>query len=282
MANLFQILLTLVSAMFFGFLAVLVGIGGGLFYVPYLIFVLNLEPVTTLTSSVAILFTSTSGTIKYSKSKYIDFKVGFIFLGFAIPGSFLGSYVAEVLLTDTKIIKVLFACLIGGIATSKLLLLNLSKEKKNIQIKGHTFWSVNRKISTKDGKIFEYNVKIGFGMLFIFLGGFLAGILGVGGGLIFVPILSSVSGLPAPIAIATSTFMIVIVTVIVLFTRFSLFTGDIFLVIMWGVVLGLGSIIGGYIGASKVSKLSSKKLLSIFWVVAIFSALRIMIDIIFV
>ena len=278
MINLPLVFLTIVCAIVFGFLAVLIGIGGGLFYVPYLIFVLNLEAVSTLTSSFAILFTSTSGTIKYSKLKYIDYKIGLLFVLVAIPGSLVGSYVAEVIITDINVIKILFAYLIGGVAFIKLIQLNLLKNQKPVKLKNFSFWTMKRKVLTKDGAIFEYDVRVGFGVIFSFFGGFLAGILGVGGGLVFVPILSSLSGLPISIAIATSTFMIVIVSIFVLATRFVLFTGDFFTVLIWGLILGISSVIGGYIGASKVSKTDSKTLVSLFWGIALLAALRILID----
>ena len=280
MLNIFQIVLTVVFAIIFGFLAVLVGVGGGLFYVPYLIFVLDVGIAATLTSSLAILFTATSGSIKYSKLKYIDYKIGLIFVAVAIPGSVIGSYAAETILVDTSILKTLFACLLIGIASIKLALLKFGKRQGSQKRRSYPFVRINRKLATNDGKIFHYDAEIGFGVIFSFLGGLLAGVLGIGGGLIFVPILSSLAGLPTPIAIATSTFMIVIVTIFVLVTRFIFFSGgDISVIVTWGAIIGISSIIGGYIGASKISKTDSKKIIAFFWVIALVSGLKIFFDV---
>jgi len=139
-----------------------------------------------------------------------------------------------------------------------------------------------RKIIDKDGTIWEYDVKIGVGRIFAFFGGVMAGLLGVGGGLIYVPVLSSVSGLPIHIAAATSTAMIVVVSLVGFITRSSSRIGDGTLNLTqlteFGLPLLIGSIIGARFGALKVKKINSRELLTFFWVIAMLAGIRILVS----
>ncbi len=269
--------LTAVVGILFGILAVMIGIGGGLMNVPYFIFVLNIPEIATLTSTYVILFTSVSGSIKYYKQNRIDIKTGLIFAGIAVPGALLGAYTAQKIITDVSTIKFLFAILIGITAIKNLLKKNGENDVNGTPVEDdheESFFLQKRRIVAQNGHVYEYTVKIGVGSLFALLGGFVAGLLGVGGGIIFVPLLTSLVGVPIHIAAATSTFMIVFMTIVILITRFALFDGDVSLVLFWGTTLAIGAVIGAYIGAAKAKKINSIKLLKLFWFVALLSAIR--------
>jgi len=65
-------------------------------------------------------------------------------------------------------------------------------------------WVWRRKIVDSSGKIFEYDVRIYPALVLLFLGDLASGFLGIGGGLIVVPILAAYVGLPIHLAVATS------------------------------------------------------------------------------
>jgi len=269
--------LTALVGILFGILAVMIGIGGGLMNVPYFIFVLNIDEIATLTSTYVILFTSISGTIKYYRQNRIDIKTGLIFSVIAVPGALLGAYTAQKIITDVSIIKFLFAVLIGLTALKNLLKKNSPSDTEGTPVlEDHeeSFYLQKRRIVAENGQVYEYTVKIGIGSLVALAGGFVAGLLGVGGGIIFVPLLTSVVGVPIHIAAATSTFMIVFMTIVVLTTRFLLFEGDITPVLFWGTSLAIGAVIGAYFGAAKAKKIDSVRLLKLFWFVALISSIR--------
>lgn len=269
-------IITAVVGVFFGIIAVVVGIGGGLMYVPYLDFVINIGTTATITSTFVILFTSISGGIKYHSQNRIDKRTALIYLILAIPSSILGRIFKEYVIGDNvTLMRGLFAILIGFTAVFNLYKIYRGRNKvEEIEPeKEKKGWTEHRRIETDDGTIFEYDVKLGVGSLFALLGGFLAGLLGVGGGIIFVPVLTSISGVPIHIAAATSTFMIVFVTITVLLT-YAIVGGNLMVVLQWGIPLSIGAVIGARFGAAKARKIESKNLLSAFWVVALLASIR--------
>lgn len=274
----------------FAIVATVVGIGGGLLNVPALIFLYGVDDINaTLISSFVIVFTSTSGFLKYREQLRIDYKTAGIYLALAIPGSILGGLVAEQI--DPTLMRQLFAILIGVSAIRGIYKAYTSRKDAVFEptheddddttikeIKQLREDSSYRRITDRQGDIYEYNIKIGIGMLFALLGGFVAGLLGVGGGIIFVPLLNTISLVPIHVAVATSTTMIVIVSLIAVITRFIErgATGDlnIIYILSYGIPLALGSIVGAYIGAAKMKQIDAKQLVVFFWVIALLAAIR--------
>ncbi|MHA2503832.1 MAG: sulfite exporter TauE/SafE family protein [Candidatus Kariarchaeaceae archaeon] len=275
------IILLLVLGVLFAIIATLVGIGGGLLYVPSLIFLFSIDTINaTLISSFVIVFTSSSGFLKYRQQKRIDMKTALIYLSLAIPGSVFGGYAAEQL--DGTLLKQIFAILVGisAIRGIRKIYMNSKTVSDSNEREAESTPKLppNRRIVDIQGEVYEYNIKLNYGMIFAFLGGFIAGLLGVGGGIIFVPLLNVISGVPIHVAVATSTTMIVLVSTIAVITRFTerSLTGelDLELIFSYGIPLALGSIIGAYIGAAKVKDINSEQLKFLFWVVALIASLR--------
>jgi uncharacterized membrane protein YfcA len=101
----------LVLGFFYAILASMIGIGGGLLYVPTLDFVFELETIdATFVSSFVIVFTSTSGFLNYRSQNRIDMKTARIYLMYAIPGVLISSSFADDI--PKKILNQLFFILI--------------------------------------------------------------------------------------------------------------------------------------------------------------------------
>jgi uncharacterized membrane protein YfcA len=84
-----------------GTLGSMLGVGGGIIMVPALTF-LNLSPTQAAsTSLIAVMSTSVSSTIEYSRQKRIDYPLGLEMAACAIPGGVLGYVLSEYLLEDT-------------------------------------------------------------------------------------------------------------------------------------------------------------------------------------
>lgn len=279
-----------IAGIVFGIVAPMVGIGGGLMYVPFLVFIITVSKDSTATfiSSTVILFTSLSGSYSYLKSKRVDIRTGLIYSIFAIPGGFLGGWVGDVLITDNHTLRLIFAVAIGLTAIFNLYKIykmngakaSTTEEVEDIPKTGLAkifAYTEKRHIVTPDGTTFDYTVKMGRGAAFSAAGGFVAGLLGLGGGIIYVPVLANLSSVPIHISVATSTFMIFFVTIGVLITRYFTFTGSFVEVLEIAPALALGAIIGAHIGAAKARKISSKKILSFFWIIAFLAAIRMII-----
>ena len=307
--------LTLLSkiALFFvgllvGALSPTFGIGGGLITVPILILLFGMDGnLATATSLGLIIFTTLSGTIAYYVEKRIDLKLAGLFMLFAVPGTLLGGFGANYIAKNNfelDIVQFLFAAFMITVAGSKLLSLikegkkNEKRKKKNTEpftseIKklketenidnskkdAESFWVSNRlyRDFLDQRKIaFKYEVKIFPNIMVAFVGGLFGSLLGLGGGIIYVPVLTMLMGVPIGIAAATSTFTILISSILPVFLRFSYIQWD------YVLFLALGTIISASIVPKFICKVQSEKLLLGFWIIVVITALRLLINVIMI
>ena len=79
-----------------GAYGVIVGAGVGFLLAPLLILVWGLEPGTAVGTSLAVvLVTAVSGSLRYARSRSIDYRSGILFAVAALPGSILGAVAAD-------------------------------------------------------------------------------------------------------------------------------------------------------------------------------------------
>ncbi|MHA1303012.1 MAG: sulfite exporter TauE/SafE family protein [Candidatus Heimdallarchaeaceae archaeon] len=274
------------------------GIGGGLLTVPLLILIYGSKygfdgETATATSLGVIIFTSLSGTIAYIREKRIDFRIAFTFMVFAIPGSVSGALLSRWIKEQNYEIdyfQYFFAGTMILIAIYKITTILLEKrnhhskdveKQKDDNEQSKTpeekpWWKesvLHRSFTDKRGVNFEYQAKLIPGVFIAFLGGFIGAMLGLGGGVIYVPILTMALGVPAGIATATSTFTILFANPFAVALRFSS--------IKWNFVLflSLGTIISANIVPMFLHKVKSKWILTGFWALAILAAVRLLLKV---
>ena len=287
------ILFIIIIGFLTGILASLIGIGGGLIIVPSMIFFFDLLPSqATLISSFVIIFISFSSSYKNYKLKRIDYKTAFIFFLICIPGSILGGLTSEII--NPQFLKFIFGITliiysIRGFYKSiksiksyqNNMISNVNSSDKLVQTNNSSEHINNRYIVDSDKTEYLYNVKFGPEMIIIFIGGYLAGLLGLGGGIIFVPLLYSFLGLPFIIVVATSMFVIFLNSIIVVVSRivFQIINSglDYSILLEYGLPLSIASTIGAYLGSSLTKKIGQNYLSIIFWSIAIFASFRMMI-----
>lgn len=257
-------LLLIAIGMLAGFTGSLVGLGGGFIVVPALAFLYgDLVPAhITATSMTVLLFNSISSTLSYTKQKRIDFKAGAAFAAASIPGSIIGALAAEHL--SGKGFFVGFGCFLICIS-----LFLLFKPKKPLQL-GLPI-TVRRSFLDASGTKFEYEYNLWLGVVISFFVGFLASLLGIGGGSLLVPTMTLLLLFPPHIAAATSMFTIFLTAIVSTSTYWI--RGD----IEWWLVLFLapGAFIGGQLGAKAAAKLPAKLILRILAILLIVVALRL-------
>ncbi len=172
----------------------MVGQGGGSTYVPILLMTgMSIHEAST-TSLFMIMLASISATLVFSRKKTVDWKLLFSIVPLAILGSFAGGYVAQWM--SALVLKVIFAIVLAIAAFFML----------RPAIEGHSpkfmpQWLPWNRVSG------EYKYQISMGVLIpaIALAGFVAGMIGVGGGLFVLPMLILLFGCPTRIAIGIST-----------------------------------------------------------------------------
>jgi len=233
-----------------GILGALLGLGGGVFLIPFLVFVFNLPMHQAIaTSIVAVIATSSAAASVNIERQTVNVRLGMLLEIGTVFGAILGGLTANYLSnrTLTKIFS--------------LLLLAVS-----IGVLGGSF------VETTDGKTIGYSVKRVPGLLGISLiAGNISGLLGVGGGIFKVPAMHIVGGIPLKAAAATSNFMIGVTAAASAFIYFA--NGHLNPLV--GATAALGVLGGSFLGVNLSRKVKSRSLTWIFAVVLLIMAVQL-------
>jgi uncharacterized membrane protein YfcA len=182
------------------------GLGGGVFLVPFLNLVLHL-PITTAAaiSLTTVIGTSSSISARRAGSDLINLRLGMVLETATAAGSLLGGITALFLSEGT--VRILFAVTTTAVAVMMLGRLN----RRNV-IPGDAVdpGSLGGRFHDEEsGGTVTYRVKrLPLALAASFVAGNVSSLLGIGGGVIKVPVLNAWCGVPLRAAAATSAFMI--------------------------------------------------------------------------
>jgi len=185
-----------------GMIGAILGLGGGFIIVPMLIFIFGLTAqVSAGTSLVSLVFTALSGTIGYTWQRRIDYKLGMSLAVASAPGAVVGS------LASAYVKSSVLTALFGGFMILIAIYITVGGSVRSSSSPVGWF----RQLVDRDRKQFEYRVRhLVFAYPLVFLAGVLAGLFGIGGGALQVPVMILMLGVPVEIATATSSLMILI------------------------------------------------------------------------
>src|SRR5215470_25528 len=182
------------------------GLGGGIFLVPFLNLVVGL-PITVAAaiSLTTVIATSSSVSAARAGHRLINLRLGMALEVATAAGSLGGGITAQLLSEDA--IRRLFAVMMAIIAILMLRTLN-----QRVTIPGT---SVDPGLlggqfdDPQSGGVVTYRVKrLPLALFASFVAGNVSSLLGVGGGVLKVPVLNAWCGVPMRAAAATSAFMI--------------------------------------------------------------------------
>jgi len=180
----------------------LVGAGGGFALVPILLLVYPRQSPAQLTAvSLAVVFANVvSGSISYARMRRIDYRTGLALAPATIPGAIIGALVVG------AIPRPAFDAVMGAalILVAGFLLL---KPSGSLPLGLNGRGVVSRTLVDSDGRRYEYRFNQALAIMASFGIGFVSSLLGIGGGIVQVPILTSFFSFPAHIASATSQFV---------------------------------------------------------------------------
>jgi uncharacterized membrane protein YfcA len=183
----------LVSAVFSMF-----GQGGGAFYVPMLLALSVPMYVAATTSQVLIMAVSFSSMLVFARAKTVDWKLVLLIEPPTNIGAFLGGYFSPYFPTSLSKLSFAGVLLIGAYYMFR-------PPKATVQApSGVHHWRQWR--STTVAVPYTLNVLVLIPIML--LAGFIAGMLGVGGGLLKVPAVVVIGGVPMSIAVGSSSLMI--------------------------------------------------------------------------
>ncbi len=184
-----------------GAFGTLVGAGGGFVLTPVLLLLYPHDSARTLTaiSLAAVFFNAASGTVAYARQRRTDFRSGIVFAAATLPGAVGGALVVGI------VSRTLFDGLMGGVLGVLALWLLAGDRWRPAPARRGTS---RRLLVDREGLLHEYDVPVLRGALYSLVVGFVSSFLGIGGGVIHVPLLVRALGFPTHIATATSHFVL--------------------------------------------------------------------------
>ncbi len=168
-----------------GFLGGLFGVGGGILIVPALVLFMHMDQrLAHGTSLAAVLPIAVASLIGYTLEDKVDWPVGVLLAIGAVGGAVIGTHILHVL--PQRVLGYVFA--------------------------GFLLLTAVRLLADHASAVGRSDLTVGRGALLVLIGlitGILAGLLGVGGGIVMVPAMIVLFGIPAVVAKGTSLAVIV-------------------------------------------------------------------------
>jgi uncharacterized membrane protein YfcA len=183
----------------------IIGVGGGFILVPVLLLAYpNDKPALITSISLAVVFfNASSGSLGYARLRRIDYRTGLIFALATIPGAIVGA-------TATNWVpRQAFNLTFGLLLIAVSIYIAFGTAEKSGRMLASLRPNAQRTLTDSDGVTYSYSFNRELGIIISFLVGFIASLLGLGGGIIHVPAMVSLLDFPAHVATATSHFVLV-------------------------------------------------------------------------
>lgn len=266
-----------------GFLSGMFGVGGGFLITPLLIFY-NIPPaIAVATGANQVVASSVSGALAHFKKRTIDFKLGTVLLVGGVFGSSFGVWVFSLLRSVGQLdlfISLLYVVLLGTVG-GMMLMESIRAMRRaasgapiSLRRPGQHNW-IHRlplKMRFRTSKLFVSVIPvIGLGVII----GFLASIMGVGGGFIMVPALIYLLKVPTNVVVGTSLFQIVFTAA---YTTIVHSTTNQTVDIVLAFLLMVGGVAGAQYGAKAAQKLRGEQLRALLAMLVLAVAVRLAIE----
>ena len=166
-----------------GIVGSMIGLGGGFIVVPVLTF-FGFSPTLAASDSLFAAFSnSVASTVSYSRQKRIVYSLGIKLALISIPGTIMGAYISD------QVSPAIFKLLFGLVLVASCVYIYM-----------------RRKMESR-----EYNLSKQIMLLAVgasFFAGVISSLFGIGGGVVFVPLMVIAIGLSMKLAAPTSQFIL--------------------------------------------------------------------------
>lgn len=232
-----------------GILGSMIGLGGGIIVVPILTF-LGFSPSAAASNSLfAALSNAIASTASYSKQKRIEFSLGLKLGLLSVPGTILGAVFSSDV--SSEIFKILFGIIL--VLSSAYIFLRKKLESKE-------------KIFSKQMIIFAIGAS--------FFAGIVSSFFGIGGGIIFVPLMVVGMGMTMKRAAPTSQLILLFASLSGVIAHSILGHPD----FLQAGLLAIGSFFGGLVGARLSLDIKERYLQILVSGVILIAAVKLFID----
>lgn len=221
----------------------LIGAGGGFVLVPVLLLLYPRQSPAQLTavSLAVVLANSASGSISYYRLRRADYRSGGWLALATIPGAIAGALlVGSIPRGAFQLVMGVALIAVGGFLAVR--------PKGRFPLLLDRPVTVDRTVVDSEGQVHRYRFNLAVAMLVSTAVGFLSSVLGIGGGIIHVPVLATFFEFPEHIATATSHFVLVFTSGAGALTH--LFQGHYASTVGLTVALAIGVVVGAPFGAA--------------------------------
>ena len=232
-----------------GILGSMIGLGGGIIVVPVLTF-LGIPPTVAASNSLfAALSNAIASTISYSKQKRIEFSLGLKLGLLTVPGTVLGAVISSDV--SSEIFKILFGIVLVFSAA---------------------YIFLRKKLETKEKTLSKQMMVFAIGASFF--AGIVSSFFGIGGGIIFVPLMVVGMGMAMKRAAPTSQLILLFASLSGVIVHSILGHPD----FLQAGLLAIGSFFGGLVGARLSLEIKERYLQILISVVILIAAGKLFID----
>jgi uncharacterized membrane protein YfcA len=256
-------LLSVIFAFFVGIISSALGVGGGFITTPSLIILGIGEAFAIGTALFMIIFTALSSTIAYSRQKGLtEYRTGLLIATTTIIGSISGSITSSILaVEDPQLFRIVFAVCLFPIAIKMIF---YPKERRKMN-------AITEEIEHDKIMFLGFEKRELLSTLFGLVAGFSSGLLGIGGGVVMVPILVTVGKMPMHKAVATSMFIMIFTSIAGAGVKLT--NGQVHPDLAFFLIIGI--IIGAQVGARLVKRVNTIALQKIFGIMMIVALISI-------
>lgn len=247
-----------------GVMSGLFGVGGGFLITP-LLFFLGIPPaIAVATGANQVVASSVSGVLAQLRRKAVDFRMGWVLLVGGIAGSGVGVWVFAILSRMGQIDLFVQLCYVVFLGWIGLMMLRegisswrRSKQPNAPVRRAHVHTWVHglpfKMRFRASGLYISVLPPVAVGAVV----GFLAAIMGVGGGFIMVPAMIYILGMPTKVVVGTSLFQIIFVAG---FTTILHAVSNQTVDMVLALLLILGGVVGAQIGSRMGTRLRAEQL----------------------
>lgn len=229
----------------------LIGAGGGFVLVPLLLILYPHDSPAQITAiSLGVVFANaSSGSLSYFRLRRADYRTGLWLAGATLPGAVLGSIVVGAIprATFELIMGAALLCVAGYL---------VARPRARMPLLLNAPFVVERTITDSSGHVYSYRLNLGLAALLSVGVGFLSSMLGIGGGILHVPLLTTFFGFPEHVATATSHFTLVFMSGAAAATHAV--EGDYLVTLKTTIALALGVLAGAPFGAALSERIEGR------------------------
>jgi uncharacterized membrane protein YfcA len=263
-----------------GFFGALLGIGGGVIIIPCLTMFFNFGIKEAIAVSiVSVVATSIAGASRYVEQRITNVRLGMFLETATTAGAVSGAFLA--VKAPSSLLYILMGILLIYLSVSQL----LTRKKEEEKLRNDLFITKEDEISRKlglsnkypdiaEGKEVNYTViRTKSGLIASYLAGLISAMLGVGGGIIKVPVMNQLMNVPMKAAVATSKFMIGVTasTGALLYLAYGLVNTEAVAPVAMGVMIGATA------GTSVMNKMKAGFIKLIFGLILLYFAYNMII-----